>query len=171
MKKLPPVWIEIGVAFALCLAGCGAPDADGLPREPVSGDVLFGGKPLEKGMIQFFASAPGAGMQVGAVVTDGSFSITRELGPVPGDYKVAITASSAAAEKTNMDEGPPERFKLAVEMIPPQYNARTTLTAKVERAGENRFKFDLAAVPFPRGDTTAAKPGGRALSRGRPGKG
>lgn len=130
--------------LALSLNGCGA--SDGLPREPVSGSVMFDQKPLASGNIAFYPLGPDAITQGGGRIQDGEYSIPREEGLIPGEYKVVISSSGGAQAK-QVDkvesESPGRNPKLAKEAIPAQYNLQTTLTAGVTAGGDNIFPFEL----------------------------
>src|SRR5690349_8575855 len=83
----------IGIAVAVCgLAGCGGA-GDDLPREPISGTVSFDGQPLKSGSIQFQPVQTKEGISTGGMIDDGRFTVPRNEGPVPGNYKVMIFAA------------------------------------------------------------------------------
>lgn len=136
-------WFAMIVAVA---PGCGA--GDNLPREAVSGTVEFDGKPLAKGDIQFFPSGPAENaIATGGQITNGSYSIPKADGLVPGAYKVMISSAGAAPTKGKAEEvgdmpglGPLN----AEELIPSKYNAQSELTATVTAGGPNTFDFKLA---------------------------
>jgi hypothetical protein len=120
-------------------AGC-SQSSDELPREAVSGTVTLDGEPLANGSIQF-SSDGGAGPGGGSPVKDGQFSIARELGLVPGKYRVAINAAGKR-NQTKADE-PGKRSGFAPELIPAKYNSQTTLSAEVKKGGSSDLKYDL----------------------------
>src|SRR5262249_32721442 len=76
---------------ALVRAGCGGAPDD-LPRQPVYGRVRLNGEPLAQGTIQFQPDGGprAAAISGGALIQDGSYSIPRDQGLVPGHYKVSI---------------------------------------------------------------------------------
>jgi hypothetical protein len=126
--------------IAAPLSGCG--EGDGLPRVEVSGTVTFDGKPLPVGLIQFHpeASLQGVAVSGGAVIEGGRYQISREQGLTPGTYKVVILSHNNSDTAGGL---PGEPRKLAPELIPPQYNVKTTLSANVTADGRNVFDFDL----------------------------
>ena len=135
--------LAVPAVLALVGAGCGG---DGLPRQSISGTVTLDGRPLESGAIAFQPASPdGGGIAVGAIVRGGSFTLSRSEGPTPGNYRVAITspregkptAKTQSAQPGDGDAPP------AVEAIPANYNAATTLTAEVKAGGGNSFEFPL----------------------------
>jgi predicted outer membrane repeat protein len=137
--SLPLVLAAVGSMAAGC-----SQSSDELPREAVSGTVTLDGEPLANGTIQF--SSDGAGGSGGALggggdVKDGQFSISRELGLVPGKYRVAV---NAAGKRTQAKaEEPGKRSGFAPELIPSKYNSKTTLSAEVKKGGSPDLKFDL----------------------------
>src|SRR5262245_28257282 len=66
-------------------AGCTDPNA----RQAVSGTVSFKGQPLDQGRIHFAPLGKGA-TEAGATIENGRYSIPRDLGLVPGTYKVSV---------------------------------------------------------------------------------
>ena len=143
---------DFAARFAVCtglvlcgaLAGCGGP-SDELPREAISGKVSLDGQPLATGVIQFrpTSSEPAP---AGAQIKDGAFSIPRNEGPTPGNYKVVINAAGEAKALSAAESSGEKAIKrggLAPELIPPQYNSNSTLTAKVEAGKANTFEFAL----------------------------
>jgi hypothetical protein len=133
--SLPLVLAAVGSMAAGC-----SQSSDELPREPVSGMVTLDGESLASGTIQFSPDG-GAGSGAGGQIQDGQFSISRELGLVPGKYKVAINAAGKRNQtKTNE---PGKRSGFAPELIPSQYNSKTTLSAEVKKGGSSDLKYEL----------------------------
>ncbi|MBX6314854.1 MAG: hypothetical protein IRY99_18335 [Isosphaeraceae bacterium] len=144
-RLLPCRGLAFAVLVALAVAGCGGSSSDSLPREPVSGKVTLDGQPLAEGTIQFLPASEGQGMATasGGMIKDGSYSVPRDTGPVPGTYKVMIFSSGGGKAEAEPGKG----VTLPKELIPPQYNAQTTLTAEVKKGGDNTFNFDLKSKP------------------------
>ena len=85
----------LGLA-AVCAGFLGCAGAsDGLPRQAVSGTVTFDGQPLAEGRIQFEPASAEAMTPAGGEIKDGRYSIPRDQGPTPGDYRIMITSSAA----------------------------------------------------------------------------
>ena len=117
---------------------------DGLPREAVSGTVTFKGQPLDVGTISFRPA--GTSVTADGLIENGSYSISRDHGLVPGKYKVVISAGDGSKTKREAGVAPgsePRPKRQAIERIPPQYNSASTLTAEVTAGGKNVFPFDL----------------------------
>jgi hypothetical protein len=141
-----------GLVMSAGLIGCSG-GGDDLPRQPVSGTVTLGGQPLAQGRIQFEPASPEAKAPAGGEIKDGAFSISRDQGPTPGDYRVMITSSAARTPEgvdTSPGAEPPPGSKAKMprigpspELIPKQYNSKTKLTAKVEAGKPNTFDFPL----------------------------
>ena len=123
------LWLPGLVGVAL-LSGCGP---DGPRSYPVSGTVLFDGKPLPQGDIIFHAAQGDVGADAGKI-KDGKYSFRAK----PGKKKVAILASAAVPGKRDPVMGP-----LLENYIPERYNDETILAAEVKESGENRFDFEL----------------------------
>jgi hypothetical protein len=118
------------------VGGCSS-DPEGPPREGVSGTVSLDGQPLEQGSIQFLSG----GTSGGSAIAGGKFSIAREQGLSPGSYRVVINSG----EGSTVPEGEmPGTTRLThKELVPKQYNEKSTLTAEVKAGGPNVFEFTL----------------------------
>jgi hypothetical protein len=131
----------------LALAGCSA-SGDDLPREGVSGYVTLDGQPVAEGSIQFSPAAGvvGVGDAVGggSSIKSGKFSIDREVGLIPGKYRVSINAPAKATD-TAKPASPTggKGLTLPKEAIPKKYNAQTELTANIQKGGPNDLTFTL----------------------------
>lgn len=126
-RKIPLVFL-----CATLAAGCGQTG----PRRPVSGTVTFEGTPVKIGRIQFFDANGAAG---GALIRDGAFHVPAEQGLLPGTYRVWISVTAPAPELQEPGtSSPPTR-----ELVPEQYNAKTTLAVDVTAQGPNRFSFEI----------------------------
>jgi hypothetical protein len=152
-SRFARLMVLVGLVGGAGIAGCGA-SGDELPREAVSGTVTIAGQPLAQGRIQFEPSSPEAKTPAGGEIKDGTFRITRDQGPTPGDYRVMITSSGAVASGVDTSPGaePPPGSKKKVpqigpspELIAKEYNSKTTLSAKVEAGKTNTFEFSLNA--------------------------
>jgi hypothetical protein len=137
--------VHTSTIFALAaISGCGA--GDGLNRQTISGTVTCDGKPVSAGAILFEPDTYQSGTSVGAIIRDGSFTVSERDGPVPGTYKVRIYRSSgiqAPPEKGQTDRSP----RPMLEFLPERYNAKTELRAEVIDSRPNRFRFDLSSSP------------------------
>src|SRR5262245_6767445 len=133
---------------ALAPVGCGGAE-DNLPREPIAGTVTFNGEPLKSGTIQFVPMAGKDGVSSGGMITDGSFRVNRDDGPIPGKYSVMIFGAGAPGAATAPGEAPGQEPKAAgkrsmgVGQIPLRFNLKTELTAEVTPGGPNTYTFDL----------------------------
>lgn len=140
-SKLACLMVVVG-GIAAASAGCGS--SDGLDRKEVSGTVTFDGKPLPNGSIQFQPKAADGGVAVsgGSTIEAGRYRIRREQGLTPGTYQVVILSHASSLPGAE-DELPGQMTKAPKELIPAQYNVKTTLTAAVTADGKNVFDFDL----------------------------
>jgi hypothetical protein len=142
----------LGLVMSVGFVGCFGSGDDNLPRQAVSGTVTLSGQPLAQGRIQFEPSSPEAKTPAGGEIKDGAFKIPRDQGPTPGDYRVMITSSAPRTPGVDTSPGaePPPGSKAKMpqigpspELIPKQYNSKTTLTAKVDAGKTNTFDFPL----------------------------
>src|SRR5688572_24926741 len=129
----------LSLAF-VCTPGCS--DSNG--PQPVSGSVVFQGKPLDQGAIQF-VPADGGPTESGAGIKDGQYSIPAENGLMPGKYKVSVLSYDERGAKVPDSTTMPGdtvgvQFK---ERIPAKYNTETILKAEVVAGQANVFDFQL----------------------------
>jgi hypothetical protein len=131
----------------LMVMGCSGAPADDLPREAIAGKVTMDGQPLPAGTILF---SP-AGKQADAVasatgpIENGEFSIPRERGPVPGDYKVSISHTDQPEGRVKIDlKKTGKKGKTGFkELIPAKYNEKTELKATIPKGGKRDLEFAL----------------------------
>jgi len=139
-----------GLVLCQALAGCGGA-GDELAREAISGTVSLDGQPLATGVIQFRPASASEPVPAGAHIKDGAFSIPRNEGLTPGNYRVIINAAGEAKALSAAESSGEKAIKrggLAPELIPPQYNSQSTLNAKVEAGKPNTFEFTLSSKPL-----------------------
>ncbi len=129
----------ICVLCLLFIFSIGCRDTGG--RVPVTGVVMFDGKPLENGNITFGGDQGAAG--VGQIV-NGNFSLNEtgnEEGVLPGSYSVII--GSWFEERGSVREDgsfSPGKTRIPLVYLEPQ---KSGLSAEVKPQGKNHFTFEL----------------------------
>lgn len=121
------------------VVGCG--NRDSLHRQSVSGTVTLEGEPLQAGSIEFESPA----FISGAPVQDGKFMINQGKGIPPGEYLVRLHASAIPQTKTTAPgagDAPGESVP-TVELIPEEYNDKSTETRTVKVGKPNVFAFEI----------------------------
>lgn len=133
-------WAMSACLLAVLGSGCGG-SGDNLPRQPVTGTVMYDGQPLKEGRINFTPSDPNMKDPVfgGAPIKDGKYTIDKETGLVPGKYNVAISGASSEVEG---GDAPGSAKGLPKELLPAKYNVQSSLTADIV-AGNNTVDFKL----------------------------
>jgi hypothetical protein len=129
---------------ALAIGGCNAdPSApeDTFKRVAVAGTVTLNGTPLSEGIIQLDPAQGTKGPTASAEISEGKFSIETSQGPVAGRYQVKVT--SHAPVKLQPGEAPGGTPKLKPELIPSQYNTKSTLETEVPAGGSQSLDFPL----------------------------
>jgi hypothetical protein len=123
--------------LGLC-AGCGS----GSRRLPLHGSVTYQGQPLEHGSITFLTTSGPPGPVCGALIRAGRYDVPAAQGLEPGTYRVAISSAVPGGTLTpeEVAAGASPRAK---EVLPPAYNAESTLTVEVQARGPNQFDFKL----------------------------
>lgn len=140
-----PARSSLALILALTLIGCSR-SKDDLPREPVAGTVTMDGQPLPEAVIQFYPTGDATTTGANAQVKNGEFSIPREDGLVPGNYKVSIShAELQATTFKGKKVDSPRSKRLGPELIPAEYNTKSTLTAEIKRGGTRDLKYDLTS--------------------------
>ena len=120
------------------VAGCG-----GNTRQAIEGSVTLDGQPLQDGSIQFRPIEGTEGPTAGAEVLNGQFSIHRDDGPLPGIYRVEITAMGKTQGKL-----PPKlarQWGEYTQILPTRYNTESQLRAEVAAGGPNQFEFAVTS--------------------------
>ncbi|MEW4562447.1 hypothetical protein AB1K70_07970 [Bremerella sp. JC770] len=131
------------LCLALLVGGCsgGGP----FDTAPVTGKVLYKGKPLSYGSINF---RPKAGSPAFAKIgSDGTFSLSTygdNDGAIVGPHDVLIKATEVDAGKAPVNESGIEN-PVSKSVIPKKYTSFATsgLTAEVVAGSENDFVFEL----------------------------
>jgi len=126
---------RITATLAACLiaiaAGCGT---DGIVK--VAGDVSFKGQPIEKGEI-IFTSTDGK-QSIASAIANGRY----EAEVPPGSHKVQISAYRDVPGKVDRSN-PGEEVPIVEMYIPSQYNARTSLEARID-SNTDQLNFPLS---------------------------
>lgn len=121
--------------LVLVVGGCD--DGSAGHRLPVFGTVIFRGRPLPFGTIEFQSSkAVGGGP-----IDDGAYDIPAEHGLPPGVYQVTISAVRSPI----VTPGPPgpDAKDAGEEMLPPEFNVKCDKTVEVKRGEPNKFDFEI----------------------------
>src|SRR5262249_56950846 len=96
-----------------------------------------------RGRSQLQRATAAEGVSAGSLIEDGTYSIERSGGLVPGRYKVIINAQAVGAAAPPKDQQAGKPRPLPKELIPAKYNAQTTLTVEVKEGEDKAFDFDL----------------------------
>jgi len=130
----------------LLVLGCGGAK-NPLHRQPVSGKVLFDGKPVVLGTIQFSSiSGPSEQIFSGGLIKEGTYQLPRAGGLPPGEYRVSISSSPPP---TPTPTDPAEAMKAAEkpvtykELIPEKYNLKSELKIEIKKETASVVDFDL----------------------------
>ncbi len=139
---LTPGCRTLAALMSVAIAGCMAQaELDPLPRVAVSGKVTINGQPMPAGTIQFNPTSSTASVTAVGEIVDGKYTIDRTQGPVPGHFRIQISAQSHVTVAPNEEPGGgPRRIK---ESIPARYNVKSELECDVKAEGPNEFDFDL----------------------------
>lgn len=128
-----------GWSFAAALTlltGCGSATSEA-PVGTVSGKVMFQGRPVPEGEINFYSPKLGTAAKI-ALDSNGSYALPEPL--EAGDYKVSIVPPAPPAPTAEAPPPPKREFA----NIPLKYRSETLsdLTASV-KPGSNEFTFEM----------------------------
>jgi hypothetical protein len=125
-----------GAAMLAVAVGCGS------SQPTVAGKVMLDGQPLASGTIRFVPS-DGTSTTAGGPIKDGAYSLEMP----PGKKRVEISAMKVIG-KRQVYRGDPKSPVVddVREMIAPEYNASSTLTADVVK-GSNKQDFSVKSAP------------------------
>jgi len=117
-------------------AGCGPTDS---AKGTVTGEVTLDGQPLKTGLIRF-VPVDGKTPTADTTITDGKFSAVVPL----GEKKVEISAPKVVGKLKMYDTPDSPVVDQVKDIIPPQYNVRTTLTMTVQKGTQER-RFEVTS--------------------------
>jgi len=118
----------------ITFAGCTGSEAN---TGTVTGEVTLDGQPLKTGLIRF-VPADGKTPTADTTITDGKFTAVVPL----GEKKVEISAPKVVGKLKMYDTPDSPVVDQVKDIIPPQYNVRSTLTLTVQK-GTQEKKFEL----------------------------
>ncbi|MBA2113464.1 carboxypeptidase-like regulatory domain-containing protein [Bremerella alba] len=123
--------VGLTLLLAVGLIGCGS--SDGLDRRAVRGTATYEGEPIEKGTITLFPLANGI-MAAGKIV-DGHYEIPAHEGPIPGEYRVEVTALKETGRMLRNEEPGMETIEIpeVLSFIPAKYNDLSELTIEISQ--------------------------------------
>jgi hypothetical protein len=129
-----PALIAILIA---AVGGCGS----GTQRASLSGQITFDGAPLATGVISLEPTGGTKGPSAGAEIAAGKYQIAANRGPLPGRYRVSITANRKTGRDVvvgGIKGAESEQF------IPANYNVKTELEVEI-KPGRNAADFTLTS--------------------------
>jgi len=129
------LWSVLVLVPAIMASGCGKSGREEVKKVPVSGTVNQDGKPMATGKITFKNKKTTTTDVVD--IKDGKFSGEA----APGQARVEITNKRETKEKNPV--GGMEPATISEELIAPEFNSKSTLTATVGDSGATDLKFDV----------------------------
>lgn len=129
--------VLVVVTAALAGGGC----ASSSDRSRVSGEVRYGGEPVDDGGIAFIPEE-GSGIEVSATgpIEEGHYDLDYKRGPFPGKYRVEIYWDKKTGKTITSPSGSTKDERK--QAIPDKYNEKTELRVEV-KPGRNTLDFDL----------------------------
>jgi hypothetical protein len=87
------------------------------------------------GIVHYYPRNMGRGRPTvlgGAMITNGRFSIPREVGLIPGKYTVAVFTGVMTKTKRENNQVPGNAYTMAPEMVPAKYNSASNLEIEIK---------------------------------------
>lgn len=163
MKKHQIVFLALLAVISLAVVGCGPKSPDG--RYPVSGTIMFGGKPMDHGLVSFQPVDPNGKTSSAGAVKDGKYSISGTKTLYPGEYTVVVTCEEPSGETMSFtdDKGETSTAPQMVTYVPEDWGVFSTHTVTI-KAGKNKCDFDIprGSEPTPPPKTSDGKTEGGA---------
>lgn len=124
------------------LTGCGQ-SYKGDQRYAVSGKVTYDadGEVIDVGTISFIPMSGDKQRVSGGLIENGAYTITEEMGPNAGQYRVEIRWAKKTGEQFP-DPATRTMIDRRNEGLPPKFHKDSILTADVS-AAQTKFDFDL----------------------------
>lgn len=148
LKSTSPKTIPLIILLSVLtytFSGCSQPVKDAPDRAVMSGLVKLNGALLEEGTITFSPISPTTGPASGAKISNGSYSIPEESGPVIGNNRVEVKAYKKTGKKIEAGTPNPSGTMVdeIVSLIPGKYNTQSKLTVQVNAGDNANTDFDL----------------------------
>jgi len=121
--------------FLIMIAGC----AKTLNRQELSGEVSYKGKPILIGSVTFVGEDDNNPTTISAEIKEGKFTVLKENGLVPGNYKVRFSALdriAIAPADTSLPAIPPR------EILPEKHTVKG-MNLSIKDQEKNFFKLEL----------------------------
>jgi hypothetical protein len=130
--------LGLACSAVLVIVGCGN------GRVPVTGTVLFEGRPVEEGMITL-EPVDGQGPTTGGMITAGKYDLRGQASATVGEKIVRIVALRKTGRKIAAGSPAPAGTMVdeVIQCIPKQFNDESTLRIQVTAGRSNTHEFDL----------------------------
>lgn len=131
-------------AALLFLIGCGDPHGG---RKEILGSVKLKGQPVKDGTVSF-EPLDGQEGRATAMVAAGEYHIPAASGLLPGRYLLRVSAGDqkTAVNPVNPDNPPGPGGGtniISKELVPADWNVKSTQERTVVKEGPNRFDLDI----------------------------
>ena len=134
--------LATGSCLSLLLLALGCGGSSGPPRAAVSGTITLDGQPLSQGTITFVPA--GEGTAASGEIEKGQFSIPADKGPSPGKCRVEVVSFQETGKKVpGISDDASGMTAETKQIIPEQFNVKSTLAENVAESGENVFELSL----------------------------
>jgi hypothetical protein len=127
----------LAAVVGLGLSGCGSS-----VRRAVAGGVTLDGQPLDEAVIVFVPLDAG-GRKTGGPIAAGRYAMSRDVGLLPGRYRVEVADDPPIDPAMRPDRVKPRPRR----QLPVAYSVASPLTVEVTADGPAEFDFQLTMKP------------------------
>jgi hypothetical protein len=133
IRSWPCLSYLLATAVLVATTGCGGP-----VRRAVAGSVTIDGRPLDEAVI-LFVPLDGDGRKTGGRIEAGRYELARDVGLLPGRYRVEV------ADDPPIDPGmrPDRQQPRPRRKLPVAYSTASPLAVEVTADGPAEFDFEL----------------------------
>ena len=134
---LAPVWAAPVLAAAVLVGtgGCGGP-----VRRAIAGRVTLDGRPLDEAVVMFVPLDAG-GRKTGGQIAAGRYAVPRDVGVLPGRYRVEIADDPPLDSAVPLEKRPSRPRR----QVPPAYSVASSLSIEITADGPAEFDFELTS--------------------------
>lgn len=138
------ILLTTGSCLSLLVLALGCGGNSGPQRAAVSGTITFDGQPLSRGTITFVPAVEGTAAS--GEIENGQFSIPADKGPSPGKCRVEVVSFQETGKKVpGISDDASGMTAETKQVIPEQFNTKSTLEENVDENGDNVFELSLTS--------------------------
>lgn len=147
------------ISLLIVISGCGENDEIG--RVEVNGEVTLNGVPVKAGRLNFIPEGETKGPATGTKIVNGTYSIERERGPVPGQYLVRVQVADSDTTAPDNPTRPPTKEEILAGTREPQVDTPQETQASRSESDDEESSREFHVTVTAEGPNTFALPIGK----------